>query len=53
MACAFARRALTSNAFFASWGASWGEAGYARLARGDAYGTAGMCGVLQYPARPI
>lgn len=28
-----------------SWGTSWGEAGYIRLGRGDAFGKEGECGV--------
>jgi len=36
-----------------SWGASWGEAGYIRLARGASYnGGAGQCGIYSDPSYP-
>jgi len=36
-----------------SWGASWGEAGYIRLARGASYnGGAGQCGIYSEPSYP-
>jgi aminopeptidase C len=36
-----------------SWGASWGEAGYIRLARGSKYdGGAGECGIYSDPSYP-
>jgi len=36
-----------------SWGASWGEAGYIRLARGTSYnGGAGQCGIYSDPSYP-
>ncbi len=33
-----------------SWGTTWGESGYIRLARGTS--GAGTCGVLTYPVIP-
>jgi C1A family cysteine protease len=36
-----------------SWGASWGEAGYVRLARGAKYnGGEGQCGIYHMPSYP-
>ena len=51
----FGTDAVTGIAYWKvknSWSASWGEGGFVRLARGAVYGSAGMCGLLQYPARP-
>jgi len=36
-----------------SWGTSWGESGYMKLARGSEYGKSGMCGVLSMPYYPV
>jgi C1A family cysteine protease len=36
-----------------SWGTTWGESGYMKIARGSAYGKAGECGVLSKPYYPV
>ena len=36
-----------------SWGKTWGDSGYMKLARGSAYGKAGECGVLSKPYYPV
>ncbi len=36
-----------------SWGTGWGEAGYMRLGRGAAYGSAGQCGIQSQPTYPV
>jgi C1A family cysteine protease len=36
-----------------SWGSSWGESGYIRLARGESYnGGEGQCGIYSGPSYP-
>tara|TARA_B110000261_G_scaffold161246_1_gene202339 strand:- start:135 stop:1157 length:1023 start_codon:yes stop_codon:yes gene_type:complete len=36
-----------------SWGTTWGESGYMKLARGTIYGKSGECGVLSLPYYPV
>lgn len=36
-----------------SWGTSWGDQGYMKMARGDKYGKAGLCGLLSEPMYPV
>jgi len=36
-----------------SWGEQWGEQGYIRLARGEAYGEEGICGIHLMSSRPV
>ncbi len=36
-----------------SWGPTWGESGYIRIARGSTYAPNGECGILMDPSYPV
>jgi C1A family cysteine protease len=36
-----------------SWGSTWGESGYIRIARSDSTNDAGICGISLSPSFPI
>ena len=47
---------VTGQAYFKlrnSWGPSWGEQGYIRIARGGRYNPTGQCGVQMDVTQPI
>jgi C1A family cysteine protease len=36
-----------------SWGASWGEQGYVKIARSDSTNDQGICGIGMQPSYPV